>query len=84
MLRSFEDNGPGIPVDLEGKLFEVFATSGKKDGTGLGLAIVKRIVDEHDGTIHYRTKPGQGTTFTIRLPLERPGEEKKKKPRRRR
>lgn len=65
------DNGPGIPDELEGRLFEMFATA-KQGGTGLGLAIVKKIVEEHQGRIDYDSKPGQGTTFTIRLPLERP------------
>jgi signal transduction histidine kinase len=65
------DDGPGIPADMEGRMFEAFATSGKKGGTGLGLAIVKKIVDEHHGRIAYRSSP-EGTTFVIRLPLEKP------------
>ena len=68
---SFTDTGPGIPPEMEGRLFELFATSGKKEGTGLGLAIVKKIVDEHHGTITYKSVPGEGTTFTIRMPAER-------------
>ena len=71
LLFTFADTGPGIPPEIEGRLFELFATSGKKDGTGLGLAIVKKIVDEHKGEITYHTKAGQGTTFVISLPLER-------------
>ena len=71
LVFEFHDTGPGIPPEMEGRLFELFATSGKKDGTGLGLAIVKKIVDEHDGDISYESRPGQGTTFTISLPLER-------------
>ncbi len=67
----FSDTGPGIPPEMEGRLFELFATSGKKEGTGLGLAIVKKIVDEHHGTITYKSVPGEGTTFTIRMPAER-------------
>lgn len=70
---TFQDSGPGIPEELEGRLFELFATARKKDGSGLGLAIVKKIVDEHSGTISYRSKPGKGTTFEIRLPLRREG-----------
>ncbi|MEZ4402724.1 MAG: GAF domain-containing protein [Kofleriaceae bacterium] len=60
------DDGPGIPAELRGRLFELFA-SGKKGGTGLGLAIVKKIVDDHGGTIDYRSDE-RGTTFAIRLP----------------
>src|SRR5215831_4234502 len=71
LLFTFADTGPGIPPEIEGRLFELFATSGKKDGTGLGLAIVKKIVDEHKGDITYHTKAGHGTTFVISLPLER-------------
>jgi signal transduction histidine kinase len=65
------DSGPGIPPELRGRLFELFAT-GKKGGTGLGLAIVKKVVDDHHGTIAVESGPG-GTTFVIRLPLARPG-----------
>jgi signal transduction histidine kinase/putative methionine-R-sulfoxide reductase with GAF domain len=66
------DNGPGIPAELRGRLFELFATA-KKGGTGLGLAIVKRIVDDHHGHINVESD-SSGTTFTIRLPLQRPSD----------
>jgi len=65
----FSDTGPGIPEEMEGKLFESFATHGKKHGTGLGLAIVKKIVEEHHGSIRYESKLGEGTTFWIRIPI---------------
>ena len=67
----FADSGPGIPPELEGRLFELFA-SGKEGGTGLGLAIVKKIVDEHGGEVTYDSAPGEGTTFRVRLPAKRP------------
>jgi signal transduction histidine kinase len=70
LLLEVVDNGPGIPVELEGRLFEMFAT-GRKGGTGLGLAIVKKIVDDHQGTIRYVSRPGEGTRFLIRLPRKR-------------
>jgi nitrogen-specific signal transduction histidine kinase len=63
------DDGPGIPPELQGRLFELF-TSGKKGGTGLGLAIVKKIVDDHHGQITCDSGP-TGTTFRIRLPRQR-------------
>jgi signal transduction histidine kinase len=71
LVFTFQDTGVGIPPELEGRLFEVFATAGKKEGTGLGLAIVRKIVGEHDGEISYRTGAGEGTQFVITLPLER-------------
>lgn len=72
LVLSFADTGHGIPKELEGRLFELFATAGKKEGTGLGLAIVRRIIEEHHGTITYVSTPGQGTTFTVTLPAQRP------------
>ena len=64
------DSGPGIPGDLLPHIFELFVTSGKSNGTGLGLAIVKRFVEEHQGTVKVESEPGQGTTFSIRLPQD--------------
>ncbi|MGM0574678.1 MAG: GAF domain-containing protein [Myxococcota bacterium] len=66
----FSDDGPGIPEEMEGRLFDPFVTYGKKTGTGLGLAIVKKIVDEHSGRIDVDSTPGEGTTFTIRIPRQ--------------
>jgi signal transduction histidine kinase len=62
------DTGPGIPEEIADKLFQSFVTSGKKEGTGLGLAIVKRVVEQHGGDVSFKSKPGKGTTFTIRIP----------------
>ncbi len=64
----FSDDGPGIPEAMRGRLFESFATHGKKNGTGLGLAIVKKIIDDHSGTIEVESTPADGTTFLITLP----------------
>jgi signal transduction histidine kinase len=71
LVMSFHDTGPGLPDAMRGRVFEAFATAGKQGGTGLGLAIVKKIVDEHDGKISYDSRAGVGTTFTLRLPLDR-------------
>jgi signal transduction histidine kinase len=65
---AFQDTGPGIPAELEGRLFESFATHGKANGTGLGLAIVKGLVEAHRGTVNVSSDMGVGTTFTISLP----------------
>ncbi|HEY1586757.1 MAG TPA: GAF domain-containing protein, partial [Polyangia bacterium] len=72
LVMTFADNGPGIPEAMAGRVFEAFATAGKRDGTGLGLAIVKKIVDEHGGRVSYESKRGAGTTFRVALPLARP------------
>jgi signal transduction histidine kinase/putative methionine-R-sulfoxide reductase with GAF domain len=62
------DTGPGIPKEMEGKLFESFASHGKADGTGLGLAMAAKIVEAHCGKIECRSSPGQGAAFRIELP----------------
>jgi PAS domain S-box-containing protein len=63
-----DDNGPGFPAALLGRLFEPYVTT-KPKGTGLGLAIVKKIVDEHGGMIVAENTP-DGACVVIRLPLE--------------
>ncbi len=70
LVWAVRDTGQGIPAQVRGRLFELFAT-GRKGGTGLGLAIVKRIIDDHRGTIRPESGP-TGTTFVIRMPLQRP------------
>jgi signal transduction histidine kinase/putative methionine-R-sulfoxide reductase with GAF domain len=67
LVVTFSDTGPGIPKEIEHRLFESFVTSGKKGGTGLGLAITKRIAEEHGGTISVKSS-SKGVTFTLRLP----------------
>ncbi len=72
------DTGVGIPPDIQKKIFDPFFTTkpvGK--GTGLGLNITYNIIRQHNGDITVRSKPGEGTTFTISLPingLETPGD----------
>lgn len=71
------DNGPGIdPADLP-HLFERFyrgknAAQSRLPGTGLGLSIVKEIVDAHGGQVEASSRPGDGTTFRVWLPLSTP------------
>jgi signal transduction histidine kinase len=62
------DTGRGIAPEDIAKVFEPYFST-KETGTGLGLAIVKKAVDDHGGTISVRSKPGDGTTFTITLPI---------------
>lgn len=63
---AISDTGVGIPEDLN--ILEPFTTT-KEAGTGLGLAIVQQIVTAHGGTLSYTSTPGQGTTFTLLLPI---------------
>ncbi|MEI6309581.1 MAG: ATP-binding protein [bacterium] len=65
------DTGTGIPVELQDKVFDPFFTT-KDRGSGLGLAISYRIVETLGGRIEFASEPGQGTVFTVRLPLARP------------
>ncbi len=70
---SIRDQGIGIPDDMKERIFERFVQSGRggsSDGLGLGLAIVKRIVDAHRGSIQVESVEGEGTSFTVFLPLE--------------
>lgn len=70
------DTGTGIPEHARDRIFEPFySTKEVGKGTGQGLAIARSIVvDKHRGRIGFRTEVGQGTTFTVRLPVERPVE----------
>ncbi|MCT7950387.1 ATP-binding protein [Ancylothrix sp. C2] len=63
------DNGPGIPQEIQKRLFEPFVTYGKSGGTGLGTAISQSIINAHGGEISFQSKVGAGTTFYIYLPL---------------
>lgn len=67
LVLIFSDTGPGIPKEIEHRLFRSFVTSGKKGGTGLGLAIVKRIAEEHGGTVAVHST-SRGATFKVILP----------------
>ena len=67
-----EDNGRGIPSDLQDHLFEFFASSKGARGTGIGLPVSAKIVHEHQGSIEVMTpRRGEGTVFRITLPLNR-------------
>ena len=66
---SVADTGAGIPESDREKVFEPFFSK-KRKGTGLGLAIVHQIVESHRGDIRVESRPGKGTTFRIRLPLD--------------
>ena len=64
-----EDNGKGMNESTVNQIFNPFFTTKRaKGGTGLGLAIAYRIIEEHNGKIQVKSKPGVGTTFIIRIP----------------
>jgi two-component system sensor histidine kinase/response regulator len=67
---SVKDTGPGIPSEILPKIFDpYFTTKSASQGTGLGLNVVQRLVKEAKAVMHVRTKAGQGTTFTVYLPV---------------
>ena len=74
-----QDRGIGIPAADQKQLFNAFhrgSNAGHLPGTGLGLVIVKRCVELHGGQISCESTAGQGTTFTVTLPLFENGEGK--------
>ncbi|ABF39755.1 periplasmic sensor signal transduction histidine kinase [Candidatus Koribacter versatilis Ellin345] len=71
---SITDNGPGIPPDTLKNIFRPFFTT-KGHGTGLGLSLARRMVEDHAGRIEVTSKVGEGTTFVVLLPYDRPHSE---------
>ncbi len=70
VVIEIEDNGPGMPEHIKQRIFEpFFTTKAVGRGTGLGLSIVYSIIENHKGTLEVKTEVGQGTTFSISLPL---------------
>ena len=68
---AIKDNGVGIADENMKSIFEVFASTKGARGTGLGLPVSKKIVREHGGQIEVKSKVGQGSEFTIELPVKR-------------
>lgn len=68
MILYIRDDGPGIPEEIQDKIFEPFFTEGNETGEGLGLLLVKNIMDAHQGKITFESST-EGTTFIISLPL---------------
>jgi signal transduction histidine kinase/streptogramin lyase len=67
---SIADNGTGIPKEIKDKIFQpFFTTKPSGQGTGLGLSLVYDIVKAHKGKVEVNSMEGEGTTFTIQLPL---------------
>jgi len=68
VVIEFKDTGEGLSEAQQQRAFSSILSSTKKGGTGLGLAIVHRVVETHQGKLGLRSKLGQGTTISIRLP----------------
>jgi signal transduction histidine kinase len=74
------DTGVGIPPDQLRLIFEPFYTTKEPDehghgGTGLGLSVCRQIIEQHQGRIRVESAVGKGSTFTVKLPMRKPGEE---------
>jgi signal transduction histidine kinase len=69
-----EDTGPGLPPDVEHRVFDAYARSRSaiQPGIGLGLATVKRLAESHGGSVGVRSVPGKGCTFWFELPKAAP------------
>jgi two-component system NtrC family sensor kinase len=68
------DSGPGISEQMQKKVFDpFFTTKSTGKGTGLGLWISYNIIEKMGGSLSLESKEGRGTTFTIALPIVKPG-----------
>src|SRR5581483_2767492 len=66
---SVRDDGCGISREQAARLFQPYVTT-KQHGTGLGLFVTRRLVTDHGGSVTFESRPGEGTTFRVRLPVE--------------
>ncbi|MFQ5924993.1 MAG: ATP-binding protein [Dehalococcoidia bacterium] len=69
VVLSISDTGAGIPEEMKGKIFDPFFTTKSPEGIGLGLSVTYGIVTRHGGSIEVDSRPGEGSTFYIRLPV---------------
>ncbi len=71
VVLEIADDGPGMDPEHVSRIFDPFFST-KEKGSGLGLPLTHQVIAEHGGTITCTSTPGEGTTFTIRLPLDPP------------
>ena len=69
---TIRDNGPGIPLEIQDKIFVPFFTT-KRTGTGIGLPMAQKIVHSHGGVMDLKSEPGKGTEFVIKIPVRQQG-----------
>jgi signal transduction histidine kinase len=72
VIFSVTDNGPGIPPEVQDRVFDWFESHSQGSshrGAGLGLSIVRSFVELHGGTVTLDSAVGQGTTVTCRFPI---------------
>ena len=72
-LLEISDTGPGIPKDIQDKIFNLYFTT-KKAGSGIGLAMTYRVLQLHNGALEFETEANKGTTFRLQVPLQQRGE----------
>jgi signal transduction histidine kinase len=70
----FTDTGHGMSTEQRRRAFSSVLSTTKAKGTGLGLAIVARVVETHRGEVKIKSRVGKGTTVSVMLPLDRPGD----------
>ena len=76
ILIDVQDTGAGIPLEQQGLIFVPFVQLDTRSaGVGLGLDIARQLAHLHEGDIDVKSEPGRGSTFTVRLPIKRSGEQ---------
>ncbi|MBN1301796.1 MAG: HAMP domain-containing protein [Melioribacteraceae bacterium] len=73
IVIKIQDNGSGIPTEVLHKIFDPFFSTKGQKGTGLGLSVVWGIIQNHKGRVEVQSRLNEGTTFTIRLPINNNG-----------
>lgn len=66
------DNGIGMDEEVVKKLFTSFFSTKGHRGTGLGLMVTRKLIEEHQGSLNVHSRPGKGTTVTVRIPFKQP------------